>query len=94
MVNRPTVKLTSQRTPKGSYITEDLKKITLNYPELVHFMANIAREEPNDDLRYRASKLYRGKEVHNDYRWEISFMYRGNYKYCENIQRHHRRNNI
>jgi len=75
---------------QSSYVSEDLQKIFLDYPELSNFMSNVAR----DRNTLRASRLYKGKEVQNDFRWEISFMYVGDYKYCERIQRHHKQNNI
>ena len=60
----------------------------------MNFMANVAEEkEGADDVR-RISRLYGGKEVQNDYRWEISLLYVGDYRYCERIQRHHKNNHI
>jgi hypothetical protein len=79
---------------QSSYVNEDLQKITQYYPELVNFMASVARESAPDESYVRASRLYRAREVQNDYKWEIGFMYMGDYKYCERIKRHHRNNNI
>ncbi|CAF0928535.1 unnamed protein product [Adineta ricciae] len=77
-----------------SYINEDLEKILLNYPELGNFMSDIARDDNTNDNYPRISRIYNGKEVQNDFKWEISFLYVGNYKYCERIQRHHKNNHI
>jgi hypothetical protein len=74
----------------SSYVSDDIQKLLLDYPELVNFMMNVARDENG----IRISRLYKAKEVQNDFRWEISFMYVGDYKYCERIQRHHKNNNI
>jgi hypothetical protein len=68
--------------------------MSLDYPELVNFMMNIARDTTDDGTGFHLSRLYKAREVQNDFRWEISFMYAGDYKYCERIQRHHRNNNI
>ncbi len=86
----------TQRLGQGqsSYITEDIRKMSLDYPELIHFMSNIARDRKDDGNGIRSSKLYKAKEIQNDFRWEISFMYVGDYKYCEKIKRHHKQNNI
>jgi hypothetical protein len=67
-----------------------LQQLKLDYPELVHFMMNIARDKNG----IRVSHLYTAKQIQNDFRWEIGFMYTGNYKYCERIKRHHKSNNI
>jgi hypothetical protein len=55
---------------------------------------NIARDKKDDGNGIRTSRLYKAKEVQNDFRWEIGFLYAGDYKYCERIQRHHKNNNI
>ncbi len=68
--------------------------MSLDYPELVNFMMNIARDDKDYGNGIRTSRLYKAKEIQNDFRWEISFMYVGDYKYCERIQRHHKRNHI
>ena len=68
--------------------------MTMDYPELVHYMSNIARDRKDDGNGIRTSRLYKAKEIQNDFRWEISFMYVGDYRYCERIQRHHKQNNI
>jgi hypothetical protein len=57
-------------------------------------MKNVAHGKEDTGNQIRISRLYKGKEIQNDYRWEISFMYAGDYKYCERIQRHHKQNNI
>jgi hypothetical protein len=77
-----------------SYTTDDIRKMTLDYPELVQFMSNLARDKSDTDHSIRISRLYKAKEIQNDFRWEISFMYVGDYKYCERIQRHHKQNNV
>ena len=68
--------------------------MTLDYPELVQFMSHVARDEKDNGNGVRMSRLYKAKEVQNDFRWEISFLYVGDYKYCERIQRHHKQNNV
>ena len=83
-----------QRPVAGSYSTEDIRKMTLDYPELVQFMSHVARDEKDHGNGVRMSRLYKAKEVQNDFRWEISFMYVGDYKYCERIKRHHKQNNV
>ena len=82
------------RPQPSPYISEDLQKIESYYPELVNFMRDVARDKEDDGNGLRISRLYKGKETQNDFRWEISFMYVGDYKYCERIQRHHKQNNI
>lgn len=82
------------RSQPSSYITEDLQKLTSDYPELVNFMMNVAQDKEDTGDGIRTSHLYKGKEVQNDYRWEISFLYVGDYKYCERIKRHHKNNHI
>ena len=84
----------NQHSGQTSYITDDIRKMTLDYPELVQFMTNIARDTKDNGNSIRFSRLYKAKEVQNDFRWEISFMYVGDYKYCERIKRHHKQNNI
>jgi hypothetical protein len=84
----------SQRSEQSSYITDDIRKMSLDYPELIHFMTNIARDKKDTGNGIRTSRLYKAKEIQNDFRWEISFMYVGDYKYCEKIKRHHKANNI
>ena len=71
-----------------------MKKMSLDYPELVHFMTNIARGKKATGDETCMSRLYKAKEIQNDFRWEISFMYVGDYRYCERIRRHHKQNNI
>ncbi|CAF0952812.1 unnamed protein product [Rotaria sp. Silwood1] len=83
-----------QRSNQSSYITEDIRKMSLDYPELINFMTNIARDKKDDGNGIRISRLYKAKEMQNDFRWEINFMYVGDYKYCEKIKRHHKQNNI
>jgi hypothetical protein len=68
--------------------------MSLDYPELVNFMTNIARDKKDNGNNIFISRLYKAKEIQNDFRWEISFMYVGDYKYCERIKRHHKQNNI
>jgi hypothetical protein len=84
----------SQRSGQSSYITDDIRKMSLDYPELINYMTNLARDKKNDGNGIRISRLYKAKEIQNDFRWEISFMYVGDYKYCEKIKRHHKQNNI
>ncbi|CAF4589524.1 unnamed protein product [Rotaria sp. Silwood1] len=93
-VNTASGKSISSRSHQSSYVSEDLQKMSLDYPELVNFMMNIARDKKDDGNGIRISRLYKAKEVQNDFRWEIGFMYVGDYKYCERIQRHHKNNNI
>jgi hypothetical protein len=57
-------------------------------------MMDVARDKTDTGNGLRMSRLYKGKEIQNDFRWEISFMYVGDYKYCERIKRHHKQNNI
>jgi hypothetical protein len=57
-------------------------------------MMNVARDNKDNENGIHISRLYKAKEVQNDFRWEISFMYHGDYKYCERIKRHHKNNNI
>ncbi|CAF3811068.1 unnamed protein product [Rotaria sordida] len=83
-----------QRSNQSSYITEDVRKMSLDYPELINFMTNIARDKKDNGSGIRISRLYKVKEIQNDFRWVIHFMYVGDYKYCENIKRHHKQNNI
>jgi len=83
-----------QRSNQSSYITEDIRKMSLDYPELINFMTNIACDKKDDGNGIRISRLYKAKEIQNDFRWEISFLYNGDYKYCEKIKRHHKQNNI
>jgi hypothetical protein len=83
-----------QRSAQTSYITDDIQKMTLDYPELVNFMTNIACDKKDTGHGIRVSRLYKAKEIQNDFRWEIGFMYVGDYKYCEKIKRHHKQNNI
>ena len=71
-----------------------MRKMTLDYPELVQFMNQLARDTTDDGHTLRVSRLYKAKETQNDFRWEISFMYVGDYKYCERIRRHHKQNNV
>ncbi|CAM4775561.1 unnamed protein product [Rotaria magnacalcarata] len=77
-----------------SYMTDDMRKMSLDYPELINYMSNIARDKKDDGNGIRISRLYKAKEIQNDFRWEISFLYVGDYKYCEKIKRHHKANNI
>lgn len=77
-----------------SYTTEDIKKMSLDYPELINFMSNIARDKNDNGNGIRISRLYKAKEIQNEFRWEISFLFVGEYKYCENVKRHHKANNI
>jgi len=86
--------MTFYRTNSASYIAEDLDKVSMDYPELVNFMATLAQERTSNNQIPRSSRLYKAKEVQNDFRWEISFMYTGDYKFCENIKQHHKSNNI
>jgi hypothetical protein len=88
MVSRP------QRSSQSSYTTDDIRKMSLDYPELVNFMTNVARDKKDNGNNICISRLYKAKEIQNDFRWEISFMYVGDYKYCERIKRHHKQNNI
>ncbi|CAF4086043.1 unnamed protein product, partial [Rotaria sordida] len=83
-----------QRSNQSSYITEDIRKMSLDYPELINFMTNIARDKKDNGSGIRISRLYKVKEIQNDFRWVINLMYVGDYKYCENIKRHHKQNNI
>ncbi len=85
---------TTQRSSQSSYTTDDMRKMSLDYPELVNFMTNIARDKKDNGNNIFISRLYKAKEIQNDFRWEISFMYVGDYKYCERIKRHHKQNNI
>lgn len=78
------------RPARSAYTSEDLNKITMDYPELVQFMSDLAHDRKEN----RQSRLYKGKEIQNDFRWEISFLYVGDYRYCERIRRHHKQNNI
>lgn len=74
---------------------DELKELEGDFPELIDFMKRIAVEKSPDGLEtIRCSVLYRGKQIQNDFRWEILLMYKGNYKFCERIQRHHKNNNI
>lgn len=57
-------------------------------------METVAEDKKDDGNGIRSSYLYKAKIVQNDFKWEISFMYHGNYKYCEHIGRHHKSNNI
>ena len=82
------------RPGQSSYTTEDMRKMTLDYPELVQFMSTLARDQKDEGQGIRVSRLYKAKEVQNDFRWEISFLYVGDYKYCERIRRHHKQNNV
>lgn len=82
------------RTADSTYTTEDIRKMTLDYPELVNYMSTVARDKTDNGNGIRMSRLYKAKEIQNDFRWEISFLYVGDYKYCERIQRHHRQNNV
>jgi hypothetical protein len=84
----------SQRPGESAYTTEDIRKMSLDYPELIEYMTNLARDTKDTGNGIRISRLYKAKEVQNDFRWEISFMYVGDYKYCERIKRHHKQNNI
>lgn len=84
----------TQRTGQSSYTSEDLRKISVDYPELIQYMSNLARDKQDNGNGIRISRLYKAKEIQNDFRWEISFLYVGDYKYCERIQRHHKANNI
>jgi hypothetical protein len=88
------VSRTTQRSSQSSYTTDDMRKMSLDYPELVNFMTNIARDKKDNGNNIFISRLYKAKEIQNDFRWEISFMYVGDYKYCERIKRHHKQNNI
>ena len=92
--NSTSTKSIISHSHQSSYMTDDLRRLSLDYPELVNFMMNVARDQNNDGNYLRISRLYKAKEVQNDFRWEISFMYTGDYKYCERIQRHHKNNNI
>ncbi|CAF3799974.1 unnamed protein product [Rotaria sordida] len=92
--NTTSTKSVISRSHQSTYITDDLQKVSLDYPELVNFMMNIARDKKHDVNGIRISRLYKAKEIQNDFRWEIGFMYVGDYKYCERIQRHHKNNNI
>ena len=82
------------RTVQSSYTNEDIRKMSIDYPELINYMTNLARDTKDNGHEIRISRLYKAKEIQNDFRWEISFMYVGDYKYCEKIQRHHKQNNI
>ena len=79
---------------KSENRNDNLQRIATDYPELFDFMSNIAEEEYSGHPLHRFSRLYRAKEYHNDFRWEILFMYTGTYKFCERVQRHHKQNNI
>lgn len=69
--------------------------MSMDYPELITFMQNLAQEKAIDSSEIlRSSRLYKAKEIQNDFRWEISFLYAGDYKFCENVQLHHKHNNI
>jgi len=81
-----------QSATLSSYMTDDIRRMSLDYPELINFMSNLARDD--DHGVNRMSRLYKAKETQNDFRWEISFLYVGEYKYCERIKRHHNNNNI
>ena len=84
----------TQRPAQSSYTSEDIRKMSVDYPELIHYMTDLARDRKDNGNGIRISRLYKAKEIQNDFRWEISFMYVGDYKYCERIQRHHKANNI
>ncbi|CAF3681348.1 unnamed protein product [Adineta steineri] len=91
---KSTISRSQQRSSQSTYITDDIQKLSLDYPELVQFMTNIARDKKPNGIETCMSRLYKTKEVQNDFRWEISFLYTGDYKYCERIKRHHKQNNI
>ncbi|CAF4833218.1 unnamed protein product, partial [Rotaria magnacalcarata] len=78
---------------QASYVIDDLDKVRLDYPELANFMDNVAQDKNDATGDQRMSRLYKAKHIQNDFRWEIGFLYAGNYKYCERIQRHHKNNN-
>ena len=84
----------TQRPGQSGYTSEDLRKMSVDYPELINYMNSLARDRKDDGNGIRMSRLYKAKEIQNDFRWEISFMYVGDYKYCERIKRHHQQNNI
>ncbi|CAF3887233.1 unnamed protein product [Rotaria magnacalcarata] len=87
-------KSVNPRSQQASYVIDDLDKVRLDYPELANFMDNVAQDKNDATGDQRMSRLYKAKHIQNDFRWEIGFLYAGNYKYCERIQRHHKNNNI
>ncbi|CAF4374430.1 unnamed protein product, partial [Rotaria sordida] len=44
-----------QRSNQSSYITEDVRKMSLDYPELINFMTNIARDKKDNGSGIRIS---------------------------------------
>jgi hypothetical protein len=59
---------TTQRSSQSSYTTDDMRKMSLDYPELVNFMTNITRDKKDNGNNICRSRLYKAKAIQNDFR--------------------------